>query len=102
MHMPLVEFRGNPVSSFLFLSIYVSPTADIGKPDFKVEVSEDKKVTTLYVKDPLSALFKDGNQLNLREIFGDQLQYKVIYRKKKSTGKVITRRHLSIGLKHKA
>nr|XP_046227817.1 coagulation factor IIIa [Scatophagus argus] len=60
---------------------------DIGKPEFKVEVSEDKKKTTLYVTDPLTALFKDGRQLNIRDIFSDQLQYKVTYRKNKSTGK---------------
>ncbi|XP_042365966.1 coagulation factor IIIa [Plectropomus leopardus] len=60
---------------------------DIGRPDFKLEVSEDKKKTTLYVTDPLTALFKDGRQLNIRDIFSDQLQYKVTYRKNKSTGK---------------
>ncbi|CAB1451686.1 unnamed protein product [Pleuronectes platessa] len=60
---------------------------DIGKPNFKLEVNEDKKKTTLYVTDPLTALFKDGHQLNIRDIFADQLQYKVTYRKNKSTGK---------------
>ncbi|XP_062235366.1 coagulation factor IIIa [Platichthys flesus] len=60
---------------------------DIGKPNFKLEVNEDKKKTTLYVTDPLTALFKDGQQLNIRDIFADQLQYKVTYRKNKSTGK---------------
>ncbi|KAE8280172.1 Tissue factor [Larimichthys crocea] len=60
---------------------------DIGRPDFKLEVSEDKKKTILHVIDPLTALFKDGSQLNIRDIFTDQLQYKVIYRKNKSTGK---------------
>ncbi|KAM6971603.1 coagulation factor III, tissue factor a [Tautogolabrus adspersus] len=62
---------------------------DIGKPDFKLDVSEDKRTTTLYVTDPLTALFKDGLQLNIRDIFSDQLQYKVIYRKNKSTGKKV-------------
>ncbi|XP_030254448.1 coagulation factor III, tissue factor a [Sparus aurata] len=62
---------------------------DIGKPDFKLEVSEDKKKTTLYVTDPLTALFKDGSQLNIRDIFSDQLQYRVTYRKNKSTGKKV-------------
>lgn len=62
---------------------------DIGKPDFRLEVSEDKKKTTLYVTDPLTALFKNGNQLNIREIFTDELQYRVIYRKNKSTGKKV-------------
>ncbi|XP_026147516.1 tissue factor [Mastacembelus armatus] len=60
---------------------------DISSPEFKLEVSEDKKKTTLYVTDPLTALFKNGHQLNIRDIFSDQLQYKVIYRKNKSTGK---------------
>ncbi|XP_071341649.1 coagulation factor IIIa [Trachinotus anak] len=62
---------------------------DIGKPDFKLEVSEDKKKTTLYVTDPLTALFKDGRQLSIRDIFSDQLQYKVTYRRNKSTGKKV-------------
>ncbi|XP_022069124.1 coagulation factor IIIa [Acanthochromis polyacanthus] len=60
---------------------------DIGKPEFKLKVSEDKKKTTLYVTDPLTALFKDGQQLNIRDIFSDQLQYRVTYRKNQSTGK---------------
>ncbi|XP_039982230.1 coagulation factor IIIa [Xiphias gladius] len=62
---------------------------EIGKPDFKLEVNEDKKKTTLYVTDPLTTLFKDGQQLNIRDIFSDQLQYKVTYRKNKSTGKKV-------------
>ncbi|XP_045905086.1 coagulation factor IIIa [Micropterus dolomieu] len=62
---------------------------DIGRLDFKLEVSEDKKKTTLYVADPLTALFKDGHQLKLSDIFSDQLQYKVTYRKNQSTGKKV-------------
>ncbi|XP_058482348.1 coagulation factor IIIa [Solea solea] len=62
---------------------------DIGRPNFKMEVSEDKKKTTLYVTDPLTAVFKDGHQLNIRDIFSDQLQYKVTYRRNKSTGKKV-------------
>ncbi|XP_070783905.1 coagulation factor IIIa [Enoplosus armatus] len=62
---------------------------EIGRPDFKLEVSADKKKTTLYVSDPLTALFKDGRQLNIRDIFSDQLQYRVTYRKNKSTGKKV-------------
>uniref|UniRef100_A0A8C3AK79 Tissue factor n=1 Tax=Cyclopterus lumpus TaxID=8103 RepID=A0A8C3AK79_CYCLU len=62
---------------------------NIGRPDFKLKVSEDKKKTTLYVDDPLTARFKDGRQLNIRDIFSHQLQYKVTYRKNKSTGKKI-------------
>lgn len=68
----------------------ISPAlaADIGKPDFKLEVSQDKKKTTLYVQDPLTALFKDGRQLNMRDVYADQLKYRVTYRRNKSTGKV--------------
>ncbi|XP_051266241.1 coagulation factor IIIa [Dicentrarchus labrax] len=62
---------------------------DIGKPDFKLEVSEDKKNTTLYVTDPLTALFNDGHQLTIRDIFSSQLEYKVTYRKNRSTGKKV-------------
>ncbi|XP_068565726.1 coagulation factor IIIa [Cebidichthys violaceus] len=62
---------------------------DIGRPDFKLKVSEDKKKTTLYVTDPLTALFHDDRQLNIRDIFSNQLQYKVTYRKNKSTGKKV-------------
>ncbi|XP_053198495.1 coagulation factor IIIa [Scomber japonicus] len=66
-----------------------SPYKDtgIGRPDFKLEVSEDKKKTTLHVTDPLTALFKDGHQQSIRDIFGDELEYKVTYRKNQSTGK---------------
>ncbi|XP_069388021.1 tissue factor-like isoform X2 [Paralichthys olivaceus] len=64
-------------------------SAEIGKPDFKLGVIESQKKTTLYVTDPLTALFKDGHQLNIRDIFADQLQYKVTYRKNKSTGKKV-------------
>lgn len=59
---------------------------DIGRLDFKLEVSANKK-TTLYVTDPLTAVFKDGRQLNIRDIFADDLAYKVTYRRNKSTGK---------------
>ncbi|XP_040921285.1 coagulation factor IIIa [Toxotes jaculatrix] len=62
---------------------------EIGRPDFKLEVSEDRKKITLYVTDPLTALFKNGQQLNIRDIFSDQLYYKVTYRKNKSTGKKV-------------
>ncbi|KAL6098198.1 f3 [Pungitius sinensis] len=62
---------------------------DIGRLDFKLKVSEDKKKTTLYVTDPLTALFKDGQQLDIRDIFSNQLQYKVTYWKNKSTGKKV-------------
>ncbi|XP_056290332.1 coagulation factor IIIa [Pseudoliparis swirei] len=60
---------------------------DIGRPDFKLQVSDDKKKTTLYVEDPLTAIFKDGRQLNIRDVFSDQLLYRVTYRRNKSTGR---------------
>ncbi|KAL7373985.1 hypothetical protein ABVT39_018908 [Epinephelus coioides] len=63
--------------------------SEIGKPDFKLKVSEDKKKTTLHVTDPLTAVFKGGHQLNIRDIFSDKLQYMVTYRKNKSTGKKV-------------
>lgn len=62
--------------------------AAIGKPDFKLEASQDKRKTTLYVQDPLTALFKDGRQLNLRDVYADMLMYRVTYGRNKSTGKV--------------
>ncbi|XP_051910260.1 tissue factor-like isoform X2 [Hippocampus zosterae] len=62
---------------------------DIGRPDFKLEVSDNKKTTTLYVTDPLTALFRDGRQLTIRDIFSDKLHYKVTYRKNKSSGKKV-------------
>ncbi|KAI4806389.1 hypothetical protein KUCAC02_017215 [Chaenocephalus aceratus] len=65
-----------------------SKDTEIDRPDFKLKVSEDKKKTTLYVSDPITALFKDGHQQTIRDIFSDQLQYKVTYRRRnKSTGK---------------
>lgn len=77
-----------------------SSTAEIGRPDFKLEVSGDKKKTTLYVTDPLTAVFKDGRQLNIRDIFSDELQYKVTYRRNKSTGKVSNSRCRNINLEY--
>ncbi|XP_056155138.1 coagulation factor IIIa [Lampris incognitus] len=60
---------------------------DIGRPDFKIEVSKDKSNITLYVSDPLTALFDGGRRLSIRDIFTDDLQYKVTYRRAKSSGK---------------
>ncbi|PWA27971.1 hypothetical protein CCH79_00017542, partial [Gambusia affinis] len=59
---------------------------EIGRPTFNLTVHEDKKTITLHVTDPLTAVFKDGHQLSIRDIFSDELQYKVLYRKQKSTG----------------
>ncbi|CAF92639.1 unnamed protein product, partial [Tetraodon nigroviridis] len=80
---PLNAPKREPASCFLS----ACPAAEIGKPDFKLEVSEDQRKTTLFVSDPLTALFKDGRQLTLRDVFADKLMYKVTYRKNRSTGK---------------
>lgn len=61
----------------------------IGRPDFRFEVSKDQKKITLYVTDPQTALFKDNRPLTIRDVFGDDLEYKVTYRKAKSTGKKV-------------
>ncbi|XP_061621186.1 coagulation factor IIIa isoform X1 [Phyllopteryx taeniolatus] len=66
-----------------------SNDTDIGRPDFKLEVSNNKKKTTLHVTDPLTALFKDDHQLNIRDIFLEKLHYKVTYRRNKSSGKKV-------------
>lgn len=62
---------------------------DILSPDFKLEVSKDQSKTTVAVTDPLTAMYKDGRQLTIRDIYSDQLEYRVIYRKNKSTGKKV-------------
>ncbi|XP_054622390.1 coagulation factor IIIa isoform X2 [Dunckerocampus dactyliophorus] len=62
---------------------------DIGRVDFKLEVSKDKEKTWLLVTDPLTALFQEDQQLNIRDIFSEKLQYKVTYRRNKSTGKKV-------------
>ncbi|XP_026108628.1 tissue factor-like [Carassius auratus] len=79
----MVEFPH--VSSEKFSPYY--DTA-IGKPEFTIEVSSDKRKITLLVMDIPTALFnEDKKRLNIRDVFGDNLQYKVAYRKAKSTGK---------------
>ncbi|XP_036441668.1 coagulation factor IIIa [Colossoma macropomum] len=60
----------------------------IGKPEFKIEVSDDQRKITLYVTDIPTAIIDDKKQrLTIRDIFKDDLQYKITYRKAKSTGK---------------
>uniref|UniRef100_A0A8C7VPS0 Tissue factor n=1 Tax=Oncorhynchus mykiss TaxID=8022 RepID=A0A8C7VPS0_ONCMY len=60
----------------------------IGRPEFKIEVSKDKRKITLYVEDPLTALFnKQNQQRTIRDVFADELQYKVTFGKATSTGK---------------
>ncbi|XP_004080923.1 tissue factor [Oryzias latipes] len=62
---------------------------EIGRLDFELIRNEDKTSTTLQVTDPLTAVFKDGRQLSIRDIFSDQLQYKVTYWRNQSTGKKV-------------
>ncbi|XP_014832234.1 PREDICTED: tissue factor-like [Poecilia mexicana] len=61
----------------------------IGSPTFNLTVHEDKRTVTLHVTDPLTAVFKDDHQLSIRDIFSDELQYKVSYQKQQSTGSKI-------------
>ncbi|XP_057178729.1 coagulation factor IIIa [Triplophysa rosa] len=67
-----------------------SPYSDtvIGRPEFKLEVDSDKRKITLHVTDVPTALYNERKErLSIRDVFKDELQYKVIYRKAKSTGK---------------
>ncbi|XP_024136303.1 coagulation factor IIIa [Oryzias melastigma] len=62
---------------------------EIGRLDFELIRNEDKTSTTLQVTDSLTAVFRDGRQLSIRDIFSDQLQYKVTYWRNQSTGKKV-------------
>lgn len=71
------------------VSRVISLPALIGRPEFKIEVSKDKRKIILYVEDPLTALFNEQNQQRtIRDVFADELQYKVTFGKATSTGKV--------------
>ncbi|XP_066548645.1 coagulation factor III, tissue factor a [Amia ocellicauda] len=60
----------------------------IGKPNFTFEVNESKNKITLHIQDPVSAIRGANNELlKMREIFKEELKYKVFYSKAKSTGK---------------
>ncbi|XP_067290459.1 coagulation factor IIIa [Pseudorasbora parva] len=84
----LVEFPH--VSSAKFSPYYDTL---ISRPDFRIEVSKDKRKITLHVTDVPTALFNNLNKrMNIRDVFGDELLYKVTYWKAKSTGK---REHIS-------
>uniref|UniRef100_A0A8C5BSZ1 Tissue factor n=1 Tax=Gadus morhua TaxID=8049 RepID=A0A8C5BSZ1_GADMO len=61
---------------------------DIDRPDFTIVVGKDKRSVTLNVMDPLTALFDGNQQQSIRDVFGDELQYRVTYRRHSSTGKV--------------
>lgn len=56
-------------------------------PSFKLEAGPDQRTTTLHITDPLTAAFSEGRQLTIRDVFRDQLEYKVTYRRNQSTGK---------------
>ncbi|KAM6900118.1 coagulation factor III, tissue factor a [Xenentodon cancila] len=96
----LVEFPHTTSSKFCPYE-----ETDIGRPDFKLQMNEDKSITTLIVSDPLTALFAEQHQLNIRDVFAEKLQYKVTYRKNRSTGtkvhisktSVITLQNLDLG-----
>ncbi|XP_059900550.1 coagulation factor IIIa isoform X1 [Gadus macrocephalus] len=60
---------------------------DIDRPDFTIVVGKDKRSVTLNVTDPLTALFKGNQQQSIRDVFADELQYRVTYRRHSSTGK---------------
>ncbi|KAK1795119.1 hypothetical protein P4O66_010296 [Electrophorus voltai] len=60
----------------------------IGRPEFKIAVNEDQRTITVHVKDIETALLNGQKQRqSIRDIFKDDLQYKVYYRKAKSSGK---------------
>uniref|UniRef100_A0A8C6U823 Tissue factor n=1 Tax=Neogobius melanostomus TaxID=47308 RepID=A0A8C6U823_9GOBI len=56
-------------------------------PSFKLEVDLDQSTTTVHITDPLTAAFKHGHRLTIRDVFGEELEYKVTYWRNKSTGK---------------
>lgn len=73
----------------LSTSRVISLPALIGRPEFKLEMSKDKRKIILYVEDPLTALFNEQNQQRtIQDVFADELQYKVTFGKATSTGKV--------------
>ncbi|KAM9460228.1 tissue factor-like [Salvelinus alpinus] len=59
----------------------------IGGPAFKIVQSEDKTMMTLHIQDPLTPLYKDEQLLTIRDIFKNDLKYRVVYNKAGSTGK---------------
>uniref|UniRef100_A0A673WR32 Tissue factor n=1 Tax=Salmo trutta TaxID=8032 RepID=A0A673WR32_SALTR len=84
-------YSSDVLSNPYFASERFTPYNDtlIGRPEFKLEMSKDKRKITLYVEDPLTALFNEQNQQRtIRDVFADELQYKVTFGKATSTGKV--------------
>lgn len=61
----------------------------ISRPEFKIEESKDPMTVTLHVEDVPTAIFNEQNKMmTIRDIFKNDLQYKVYYWKASSTGKV--------------
>lgn len=65
-----------------------SSTAAIDSPAFRLTLRSG--TATLNVTDALTARFRDGRQQSVRDVFSDELHYRVTYWKNKSTGKVST------------
>ena len=63
-------------------------TAKIGSLNFKVIQNEDKTKMEVHIQDPQTAIKKNGRPMTIREIFREDLMYKVQYSKAGSTGKV--------------
>ncbi|XP_028857112.1 tissue factor-like isoform X2 [Denticeps clupeoides] len=59
----------------------------IGRPNFSISLSNDNTKVTLHIKDPLTAIKRDGIFLNIRQIFRQDLKYRVLYNKAGQTGK---------------
>ncbi|CAB1326015.1 unnamed protein product [Coregonus sp. 'balchen'] len=78
----LVEFPYTRAKRF-------SPYKDtqIGGPTFKIVQSEDKTKMILHIQDPLTPLYKDDQLLTIRDVFKNDLKYRVVYNKAGSTGK---------------
>lgn len=63
--------------------------AIIGRPKFKIEVSMDRRKTTLYIEDiPTAVLNAQKQPQTIQDIFKNDLLYKVTYNKARSSGKV--------------
>lgn len=70
---------------------YFSSTAELDRPKFTLEVSEGS--ATLNVTDSPTAIANGQHLQTLRDIFSEQLHYRVTYWKNKSTGKVRSTHH---------
>ncbi|TSK13578.1 Alpha-actinin-4 [Bagarius yarrelli] len=57
----------------------------IGAPAFSVDVDENGTLV-LHITDQLTALYRDGRHLTLRDVFKHDLKYSIMYNKAGSTG----------------